>query len=48
MRWEVPVARRKQGLKRSALADGNGVPLGRVLAGANAHDSPLLAAVPGH
>ena len=39
-----PVDRRKQGLKRSALADGHGVPLGRVLAGANAHDSPLLAA----
>jgi hypothetical protein len=30
-------------LKRSALADDNGVPLGRVLAGANSHDSPLLA-----
>jgi transposase len=37
-----PVDRRKQGLKRSLLVDGYGVPLGRVLAGANRHDSPLL------
>ena len=32
----------KQGLKRSALVDGEGIPLGRVLAGANRHDSPLF------
>jgi len=38
-----PVDRRKQGMKRSLLADGYGIPLGRVLAGANRHDSPLLA-----
>ena len=38
-----PVDRGKQGLKRSLLTDGNGIPLGRVLAGANRHDSPLLA-----
>jgi len=38
-----PVDRRKQGMKRSALADDNGVPPGRVLAGASSHDSPLLA-----
>lgn len=37
-----PVDRRKQGLKRSVLVEGNGIPLGRVLAGANQHDSPLL------
>lgn len=38
-----PVDRGKQGLKRSAMTDGYGIPLGRVLAGANRHDSPLLA-----
>jgi transposase len=38
-----PVDRGKQGMKRSTLADANGIPLGVVLAGANAHDSPLLA-----
>ncbi|MGW7540505.1 IS5 family transposase [Streptomyces sp. NPDC054770] len=38
-----PVDRGKQGLKRSSMADGYGIPLGRVLAGANRHDSPLLA-----
>jgi transposase len=38
-----PVDRRKQGMKRSLLVDGHGIPLGRVLAGANRHDSPLLA-----
>jgi transposase len=38
-----PVDRGKQGLKRSGMTDGYGVPLGRVLAGANRHDSPLLA-----
>jgi transposase len=37
-----PVDRRKQGMKRSVLVDGHGIPLGRVLAGANRHDSPLL------
>jgi transposase len=38
-----PVDRRKQGMKRSVLVEGHGIPLGRVLAGANRHDSPLLA-----
>ena len=38
-----PVDRGKQGMKRSALVEGYGIPLGRVLAGANRHDSPLLA-----
>ncbi|MFB7957809.1 IS5 family transposase [Streptomyces sp. NPDC056045] len=38
-----PVDRGKQGLKRSGVTDGYGIPLGRVLAGANRHDSPLLA-----
>lgn len=37
-----PVDRGKQGLKRSGMVDGYGIPLGRVLAGANRHDSPLL------
>lgn len=37
-----PVDRRKQGLKRSVLIEGYGIPLGRVLTGANQHDSPLL------
>ena len=37
-----PVDRRKQGMKRSVLVEGYGIPLGRVLAGANRHDSPLL------
>ena len=35
--------RRKQGMKRSVLVEGYGIPLGRVLAGAQRHDSPLLA-----
>jgi transposase len=39
-----PVDRGKQGMKRSLMVDGYGIPLGRVLAGANRHDSPLLAA----
>lgn len=39
-----PVDRGKQGLKRSVLVDGTGVPLGVVAAGANRHDSPLLEA----
>ena len=34
--------RRKQGLERSVLVEGGGIPLGRVLAGAHRHDSPLL------
>jgi transposase len=38
-----PVDRAKQGMKRSVMVDGNGIPLGRVLAPANRHDSPLLA-----
>lgn len=38
-----PVDRGKQGIKRSGMTDGYGIPLGRVLAGANCHDSPLLA-----
>ncbi|GGJ71774.1 hypothetical protein GCM10010121_097950 [Streptomyces brasiliensis] len=38
-----PVDRGKQGLKRSGMTDGYGIPLGRVLTGANCHDSPLLA-----
>ena len=37
-----PVNRRKGGLKRSVAADGRGIPLGLVAAGANRHDSPLL------
>jgi len=37
-----PVDRGKQGMKRSLLVDAYGIPLGRVLAGANRHDSPLL------
>ena len=35
--------RRKGGLKRSVASDGYGIPLGIVSAGANRHDSPLLA-----
>ncbi len=38
-----PVDRGKQGLKRSVLVDATGVPLHLVAAGANRHDSPLLA-----
>ena len=30
-------------MKRSLLVEGKGIPLGRVLAPANRHDSPLLA-----
>jgi transposase len=37
-----PVDRRKQGMKRSVLVEGYGIPLGRVLAGAQ-RNSPLLA-----
>ncbi len=38
-----PVDRRKQGMKRSQMVEGYGIPLGRELTGANRHDSPLLA-----
>ncbi len=38
-----PVDRGKQGLKRSVLTDGQGLPLHVVAAGANRHDSRLLA-----
>ncbi|MFD5270882.1 IS5 family transposase [Streptomyces sp. NPDC058335] len=38
-----PVDRVEQGLKGSGTTDGYRIPLGRVLAGANRHDSPLLA-----
>jgi transposase len=39
-----PVDRGKQGTKRSVLIEcGHGIPLGCVIAGANCHDSPLLA-----
>jgi transposase len=37
-----PVDRGKRGLKRSAVVDANGIPLGAVAAPANRHDSPLL------
>ena len=39
-----PVDRGKLGMKRSVLAEGNGIPLGRALAPANRNDSALLAA----
>ena len=38
-----PVDRGKQGMKRSSMTDGLGIPLARVLAPANRHDSRLLA-----
>jgi transposase len=38
-----PVDRGKQGMKRSLMVEGYGIPLGRVLGPANRHDSPLLA-----
>jgi hypothetical protein len=38
-----PVDRRKGGLKRSVATEDYGIPLGIVSAGANRHDSPLLA-----
>ena len=38
-----PVDRGKQGLKRSIVTDGRGIPLHVVSAGANQHDSRLLA-----
>ncbi|MDZ5445139.1 IS5 family transposase [Micromonospora sp. 4G57] len=37
-----PVDRGKQGMKRSLMVEARGIPLGRVLAGANRHDCPLL------
>jgi hypothetical protein len=37
-----PVDRGKQGLKRSLVTDGSGIPLHVVSAGANRHDAPLL------
>ena len=37
-----PVDRGKQGIKRSTVVDGRGIPLGAVIAPANRHDSPLL------
>jgi transposase len=39
-----PVDRGKQGLKRSVLTEGAGIPLSVVPAGANRHDAPLLPA----
>jgi transposase len=39
-----PVDCRKQGLKRSTVVDAHGIPLGLTAAGANRHDSKLLAA----
>jgi hypothetical protein len=38
-----PVDRRKQGLKRSVLTKGGGIPLGAVPAPANRRDDGLLA-----
>ena len=38
-----PVDRRKGGLKRSVATEKAGIPLGITAAGANRHDSPLLA-----
>lgn len=43
MAGRSPVDRGEQGLKRSGMTDGYGIPLGRVQTGANRHDSPLLA-----
>jgi IS5 family transposase len=37
------VDRRKGGLKRSVATENYGIPLGIAAAGANRHDSPLLA-----
>jgi len=42
-----PAGRRKLGMKRSLMVEGKGIPPGRVLAPANRHDSPLLAATLG-
>jgi len=38
-----PVDRGQPGMKRSSMVEGKGIPLGRVLAPANRHDSRLLA-----
>src|SRR5262249_8614624 len=38
-----PVDRRKGGLKRSVATEAAGIPLGIAAAGANRHDSPVLA-----
>jgi hypothetical protein len=40
----TPGDRGKQGLKRSVVTDGGGIPLHVVSAGANRHDAPLLEA----
>jgi len=37
-----PIDRGKQGIKRSMLVDGGGIPLGAIAAPANRHDSALL------
>ena len=37
-----PVDRGKQGIKRSTVVDGRGIPLGAAAAPADRHDSPLL------
>jgi hypothetical protein len=39
-----PVDRGKGGIKRSAMVDAKGIPLGTITAPANTHDSPLLEA----
>jgi IS5 family transposase len=44
LRAGYPVDRGKQGLKRSVLTEGAGIPLHLVPAGANRHDAPLLPA----
>lgn len=38
-----PTDRGKQGVKRSAMTDANGLPLSLVVAGANTHDIRLVA-----
>ena len=43
-----PVDRGKRGTKRSTAVDARGIPLGTVTAGANRHDSPLLASTLEH
>ncbi len=44
MAGRSPVDRGKQGMKRSVLTEGAGIPVHLVPAGANRHDAPLLAA----
>ena len=39
-----PTDRGKSGTKRSLLTDGNGIPIGLVVAGANRHDKKLVGA----